>query len=416
MKSGDGVKHGKKGKAPKRFFVLVLGELAAGLLAYFYKKNKNKIFQFSKNEKNEFEKFVMKKKNIRSFWSATKKNLKDFFIPHEGNNHRPKSLHPRALSAYVLAALIIKMAATGFLFFIYPDQASMTRIVANEMIQITNQERERNNLLPLKVNSILAEAALRKGEDMVERGYFAHDTPEGKKPWNWIDKNEYDYIFAGENLAMDFTSGDMIHEAFMKSPSHKKNLLDPDYQEVGVAVVSGKIYGNDTDILVMFFGTRKNDFLVAKKNTGSPDVQKSAQPLQAQPALTQPVEKPSQATQPQSAQPVKIQPPPTILETPMDLNSAAPFVASADQGVVVLGAEKKYPNELIVFIIEWMRILFISFILYIGMCLVLNVFIKIRIQHQSVILQSFVVLSLMLSLLIIKLHFVERIASQLKIL
>lgn len=322
-------------------------------------------------------------KDKKTGMKKPKKHIRDFFIPHEGNDHRPKSLHPKSLAVYLFIAIMLKVFATGALFFIYPDPASMARIIAEEMIQLTNQARKEDGEPLLKVSPVLSKAALQKGEDMMQRGYFSHDTPEGKKPWSWIDKKDYDYIFAGENLAMDFTSGEMIQKAFMKSPSHRRNILDIDFKEIGVAVVSGKMFGNDTDILVIFFGTKRKDYVVAKKET---------------------------KTSPRAA---IIQPTPT----PRIANDAiSAEKGETSEGIIVLGSEKKSSDDLITFIIEWMNMLFIAFVLYVGMCLILNIFIKIKIQHQSLILQSIVVLSLIISLLITKLHFVEKITTQLKIL
>lgn len=380
-----------KTKKKNRFLVFILAEIATGFLAYFFSKNKDTIIQFSKKEKKEATQYFNGKLVALNFWKKTHRNLKDFFIPHEGNNHKPKSLHPKSLATYVFLALLIKLIATGALFFVYPDPASMARIVANEMIQLANSARKENNLPPLEVSQILVNSAIQKGNDMLLREYFTHDTPDGDKPWNFINKKEYDYVFAGENLAMDFTSGEMIHEAFMKSPSHRRNILDPDYKEIGVAVVSGKMFGNDTDILVMFFGTQRRELLAAEKakKTTSPIPKNTASPV----AIVSPAPAPRVAAVGKNAS-ENIQ----------------------SEGIIVLGSKDSQPNELINFIIEWMNVLFIAFILYIGMCLVLNIFVKIKVQHQSLILQSFVVISLIMALLVTKLHFIEQITQQLKIL
>jgi len=394
MKMKKGLKRNKfENKKKNRFLVFMLAEIAMAFLAYFFSKNKQNLVRFSKEEKQEAIQYFNGNLAGTSFWNTTKNNLKDFFIPHEGNNHKPKSLHPKSLATYVFFALCIKIIATAVLFFVYPDPASMARIVANEMIQFANDARIENNLPALVVNDVLVNSATQKGNDMLLREYFAHDTPDGKKPWNFINKKEYDYVFAGENLAMDFVSGVMIHEAFMKSPSHRRNILDPDYKEIGVAVVNGKMFGNDTDILVMFFGTQRHELLAmenAKKITSSVSnvVETSLPNNTASPATT-----------------------PMITEEENIITDAG-----LSEGIIVLGSKENQPNEIINFIIEWMNVLFIAFILYIGMCLILNIFVKFKVQHQSLILQSFVVISLIMALLVTKLHFIEQITKQLKIL
>lgn len=366
----------KKTAKKKRFFILFLVEIITGILAFFFIKNKEKILKFSKEEKEEAKKCLGGKEDIKTFWRMTIKHIKDFFIPHEGNNYKPKSLHPRSLAVYIFVAVFLKLAFTGMLFFVYPDPASMARIVAQEMIRFTNQARRENNLPQLEVNTALTKAALKKGEDMITKEYFSHDTPDGKKPWYWINKKEYDYVFAGENLAMDFTSGEMIHRAFLKSPTHRRNLLDPDYKNIGVAVVSGKMFGNDTDILVMFFGAQRGDLVIAKQ-----DAKLRFVPSESSTQAYKQIEK-----------------------------------NETSESIIVLGSESKSSSDLVTFIVDWMNVLFVAFVIYISTCLFLNIFIKIRIQYRSLILQSIIVLSLIASLLITKLHFIERITMQLKIL
>jgi hypothetical protein len=90
--------------------------------------------------------------------------------------------------------------------------------------------------------------------DMLNENYFAHTSPDGITPWYWISKAGYKYVAAGENLAKGFTESEYVHEAWMSSPSHKANILNSTYQDVGIAVVEGTINGEKTTIAVQFFG------------------------------------------------------------------------------------------------------------------------------------------------------------------
>ena len=58
----------------------------------------------------------------------------------------------------------------------------------------------------------------------------------GTTPWSWIEKENYDYNYAGENLAMDFQSAEKMEEAWMASPTHRANILNGKYREIGMAV------------------------------------------------------------------------------------------------------------------------------------------------------------------------------------
>ena len=91
---------------------------------------------------------------------------------------------------------------------------------------------------------------------MIDNNYFAHVSPQKKSPWYWIEKNEYDYTYAGENLAINFTNSEDQQKAWMDSPLHKKNILNPNYDEIGVAVKRGVVEGKETTVVVQMFGAQ----------------------------------------------------------------------------------------------------------------------------------------------------------------
>jgi hypothetical protein len=109
---------------------------------------------------------------------------------------------------------------------------------------------------------------------MIKENYFAHNSPSGKTPWFWMEKNNYDYRYAGENLAMDFHTALDQQLAWMKSPTHRKNILNQEFKEIGVAVKQGLIQGHLATITVQEFGTPM-DFIpnYPAKNISAPEVQ-----------------------------------------------------------------------------------------------------------------------------------------------
>jgi len=177
------------------------------------------------------------------------------FLPHESNNQKAKILHPSSLS--LIAVFLI-----AFQLFISVGGRTLPKVLgyaANispaEVIRLTNAQRAANGLGALSENSTLDSAALAKGNDMLAKGYWAHFAPDGTSPWSFFLSFGYKYQYAGENLARDFSDASSAVNAWMNSPSHKENILNPHYRDVGIGVVEGSLAGADTTIIVQFFGS-----------------------------------------------------------------------------------------------------------------------------------------------------------------
>jgi hypothetical protein len=151
-----------------------------------------------------------------------------------------------------LISLIISIFILSF-YLAYPVLAK--EISVANVIDLVNESRQKNGVATLDENKILDQIAADKLEDMVSNNYFAHTSPRGINPWFWYEKNNYDYKYAGENLAINFIRVEDQHEAWMKSPTHKKNILNSNYKEVGIAVGAGEINGQMGIITVQEFGT-----------------------------------------------------------------------------------------------------------------------------------------------------------------
>lgn len=129
-----------------------------------------------------------------------------------------------------------------------------SQITADGVYQAINQQRTQQGVSTLKWNDTLAQAAQAKANDMIAKDYWAHTSPEGKDPWTFIDGTGYQYRVAGENLARNFTSTSSMVDAWLKSPTHRANLLHTAYQETGIAAVTGKMNGKETVLVVQMFG------------------------------------------------------------------------------------------------------------------------------------------------------------------
>jgi hypothetical protein len=182
------------------------------------------------------------------------KFLVHLFIPHESNNQKAKFLHPSSLFLLV-TILVAFQLILGVLDRAFPRVLGYAaNISPAEVIGLTNFQRSQHGLNPLTENSTLDAAALAKGNDMLAKGYWAHFAPDGTTPWSFFTSFGYQYRYAGENLARDFSDATSVVSAWMNSPSHKENIINPNYKEIGIGVVEGSLAGVETTIVVQFFG------------------------------------------------------------------------------------------------------------------------------------------------------------------
>jgi uncharacterized protein YkwD len=114
-----------------------------------------------------------------------------------------------------------------------PEKAQMD---IQELLGATNKERESNNNSLLVNKDLLNKSAQAKCEDMVAKNYWSHNDPSGKEPWRFIDAAGYRYEASGENLAYGFWTSSEVVGGWMNSPTHRNNLLDPKYVDVGFGI------------------------------------------------------------------------------------------------------------------------------------------------------------------------------------
>lgn len=115
-----------------------------------------------------------------------------------------------------------------------PDRraTSFEAAVVEEM----NRQRATFGLPPLRINSRLEAAADDRITDMFDKQYFSHVSPDGIQPWSWVEQHGYDYREFGENLAVGYPSADSVVDGWMHSPGHRANVLNRNFEEVGVAI------------------------------------------------------------------------------------------------------------------------------------------------------------------------------------
>ncbi len=184
------------------------------------------------------------------------KTLSHLFTPQPSNNYKAKTLHISSLSIF----LIIVMISQILISFIGKNVPGVlgiaSSITAEDLIDLTNQKRQDNGLTQLEINPNLTSAAMQKAADMINKNYWAHTSPEGRTPWTFFKEVDYQYLYAGENLARDFLDPQSVINAWMKSPTHRDNILSRRYQDVGIVVVHDTFQGQPNTLLVQFFGTQ----------------------------------------------------------------------------------------------------------------------------------------------------------------
>lgn len=110
------------------------------------------------------------------------------------------------------------------------------------LLVYTNEQRAKYGLQPLVLNTLLNDSAQTKAEHMKLNNYWAHIAPDGTTPWFFFTNAGYSYSKAGENLACGFSDAESVITGWMNSPTHRANILTPEYTEVGFGIVSANSY------------------------------------------------------------------------------------------------------------------------------------------------------------------------------
>lgn len=217
---------------------------------------------------------------------------KHFFVPRESNNFRARFLHNHSFGFIICLFLIFQLILSSFLIIEPSVLGFAAQISPERIIELTNQERANVGASALTLNSSLTEAALRKGGDMFAFDYWAHNSPSGRDPWSFFLEVGYRYLYAGENLARDFANPEAVVSAWMASSTHRDNILNPKYREIGVAVIDGTLAGVETTLVVQHFGTPVGEVAQAPERTIIPQAEAKTpvEEIEAEEIALEPVE------------------------------------------------------------------------------------------------------------------------------
>jgi len=175
-------------------------------------------------------------------------------VPHKGNHYRPHLVRLHGITAVLVFAVFMQLAYGLFTSGRLEVLGRVSDISSAELLADTNTERVKDSLPSLKINDELSKAAFLKAQDMFANNYWAHTSPTGVTPWKWLGDSGYNYDVAGENLAKNYPTSQATVDAWMNSETHRANILNGKYQDIGFAVVDGMIDGRNTTLVVAYYG------------------------------------------------------------------------------------------------------------------------------------------------------------------
>lgn len=184
------------------------------------------------------------------------KSLKKYLVAHKGNDYKPHLLRQGGVLTLLVVILIAFAFSAGSNYVVKKSKLT-SLVLSGVLVDYANKDREAQNYNHLLINSVLTKAAQMKADDMAAKGYFAHTSPEGKNPWYWFKQAGYDFVYAGENLAVNFNESVEVNQAWMNSPGHKANIMNERFTEIGIATAQGLYQGKPTIFVVQLFGRPK---------------------------------------------------------------------------------------------------------------------------------------------------------------
>ncbi|MBI2607519.1 MAG: hypothetical protein HYW51_01715 [Candidatus Doudnabacteria bacterium] len=212
--------------------------------------------------------------------------LKHYLIASEENDYQPVLTKPIALAVFMVIIWSLRILGPSAVTY------AQSSIDAQDLMTSINSERTQRFVPALLSDQRLVSAAGIKSNDMLDRSYFAHLNPDGSYVWPTIEVQGYrPYLTLGENLAMDFVSGDAVVRAWMNSPTHRENIVNEKFQDQGLAAIFGLFEPNHNSILITsLFGTllNQNPTPAIAQATAPP----TSSPPTAQQDTKQPIEQP----------------------------------------------------------------------------------------------------------------------------
>lgn len=110
--------------------------------------------------------------------------------------------------------------------------------IEDEVVKLTNIEREKHGLKPLKIDRKLREVSRAKSNDMSVNDYFDHVSPRYGTLPDLLRTFNINYFAAAENIAQGYRTPESVVNAWMNSEGHRRNILNKDFTHIGVGYSS----------------------------------------------------------------------------------------------------------------------------------------------------------------------------------
>lgn len=147
-----------------------------------------------------------------------------------------------------------------------PNEIASQPLSAQTVLEETNRAREANQLPPLSLDPRLVMTAHDRAEDILSNKHFTHFIPNEKSPWQWLENHNYRYEQAAENLAIHFKDPKEVVTAWLESPGHRQNILNPELENIGLTVMPYK-KGNKISYLIVQIMAQPEKNLVVSGST-----------------------------------------------------------------------------------------------------------------------------------------------------
>jgi len=242
--------------------------------------------------------------------------VKNLLIPHHQNKYRPHLIRRHGLLTALLLIIAVQIVSSLQINAHTRVLGYATNVSISGLLSGTNAERSAAGKSALKINSKLNSAAQAKANDLIANDYWAHTSPTGVTPWHWFDWAGYEYLVAGENLAYGFETSDGVIAGWMNSPSHRDNLLNSVFEDVGFGIANGANYqGGHNTVVVAEYGDPATIAETPPPPTASSQTPAStpppATPAPAPEPTTTPVAQSEPKIEAESSTPAESQPPDT---------------------------------------------------------------------------------------------------------
>lgn len=119
------------------------------------------------------------------------------------------------------------------------EQGGAASALETRVAELVNEQRAAYGLPALTLSQTLCDGARLKSQDMLQNGYFSHESPTYGTPFAMMQSLGITYRAAGENIAMGYSTAEAVMNAWMNSEGHRANILSESYTQIGVGYAGG---------------------------------------------------------------------------------------------------------------------------------------------------------------------------------